>query len=103
MNTSIGLSKVYISKDSENYQELGVLNGDVGVEQNDVNDDYKAVTTLSNSKGITFTAKIGDKYWYIYKRTKKRRIKKKALRKMHPLLAKLESIKKDLKENKEQQ
>jgi len=81
---------LYYSCDGDNYKKVGKIK-DIPLivpklSDNAIidEDEYKKFATLGENE---FTFKIKDKYYLIYCRTKKRRIKKKQLKRMNTMLA----------------
>lgn len=80
-NNSVG--KLYYSQDSKEYIEV-TSTSDLAPRFIDsgIPNTYDEFTTVGET---TIPFKIKDKYFAIYKRTKKKRIKKKQLKKMSPM------------------
>lgn len=76
------MSKIFISTDGASYEELGTtIEVPKLVDSGVIDDDkYKKITTIGEIKE---SFKIKDKYYLIYQRTKKSRIKKKQFKRMH--------------------
>lgn len=83
MNENNKVGKLYYSQDSKEYIEVTNTSDlvprfvDSGIPNN-----YGEFATVGET---TIPFKIKDKYFTIYKRTKKKRIKKKQLKKMSPM------------------
>lgn len=90
MNQERDKGTLYFSIDGENYKKVGYMK-DISLKIPKLSDnviidedEYKKFATLGENE-LTF--KIKDKYYLIYCRTKKRRIKKKQLKRMNKMLA----------------
>lgn len=90
------MGEIFISTDGVNYEKLGTtIEVPKLVDSGIIDDDkYNKIATLGETE-VSF--KIRDKYYLIYQRTKKKRIKKKQLKRMNSIFATILSYKEYLK------